>query len=192
MIFFISGGVRSGKSQYAEQRAKEFHSSNGRNLYYIATSNVYDLEMKARVALHQQQREQDMERWKLYERKTDLHQLLPVFQAGDTILLDCVTTLLSNELFQDGEITGKNWEDETYVRTLENKLTSLFTEMAKAPYIVVIVSNELSFEPMNYELSTQIYLRLLGRLHQKIVSLATEAILVENGIPLIKKKENYI
>ena len=47
-IILITGGCRSGKSQYAERLAAE---SGGRKLY-IATAPVLDSEMKDRVNRH--------------------------------------------------------------------------------------------------------------------------------------------
>jgi adenosylcobinamide kinase/adenosylcobinamide-phosphate guanylyltransferase len=189
MIVFISGGVRSGKSQYAEHRAKELFSMRRQEIIYIATSNVYDTEMQSRVQRHQLQRLKDGVDWTLYEQHTDLGSLIPTFQASDVILLDCVTTLLSNELFIGWDRQEENWRNPLFVIELENKLIELFTQMAEASYTVFVVSNDLTFDlPINNE-GTQVYMKLLGRIHEKIVSLAHEAILVEYGLPLFKKGE---
>ncbi len=51
----ITGGARSGKSSFAEQRVKEF----GAPLVYIATAEAFDSEMKDRIALPQARRGTD-------------------------------------------------------------------------------------------------------------------------------------
>ncbi len=50
MAVLVTGGARSGKSSFAEKLA--MHGSE-RGIY-IATSHIYDEEMRERVELHQQ------------------------------------------------------------------------------------------------------------------------------------------
>ncbi|MFC0559822.1 bifunctional adenosylcobinamide kinase/adenosylcobinamide-phosphate guanylyltransferase [Halalkalibacter alkalisediminis] len=188
MILFITGGVRSGKSEYAETRALNLLSRKKHDrLYYIATSHIYDREMKARVEKHQHQRAKSGANWQVYEQSREIDELLPKFQEGDVILLDCLTTLLSNELFVGWEINQEKWKSNDFIRELEMKMKRLFTEMAVSSYSVFVVSNEVSYDLPVKELGTNVYMKLLGRLHQFIVSLASEAILVEHGLPCFKK-----
>ena len=51
MLELILGGVRSGKSRYAEQRATGRESA-----IYIATATAGDAEMQTRIARHQSDR----------------------------------------------------------------------------------------------------------------------------------------
>ena len=51
-VLLITGGQRSGKSQYAEQLAL----SLAPNPIYVATARVFDAEFRQRVALHQARR----------------------------------------------------------------------------------------------------------------------------------------
>ena len=51
-VLLITGGQRSGKSQYAEQLAL----SLAPNPIYVATARVFDEEFRQRVALHQARR----------------------------------------------------------------------------------------------------------------------------------------
>ena len=65
----ITGGARSGKSSFAEQRVREF----GAPLVYIATAEAFDNEMKDRVALHQARRGPD---WQTFHAPLNLPQAL--------------------------------------------------------------------------------------------------------------------
>ena len=58
-IIFITGGTKSGKSEFAEHLAKE-----AKNLSYVALSesNVEDKEWQNKINLHQKRRPKD---WKL-------------------------------------------------------------------------------------------------------------------------------
>ena len=56
----ILGGVRSGKSRYAEQRAR----ASNLPVVYVATATAGDAEMSARIRAHQERRPAD---WTLVE-----------------------------------------------------------------------------------------------------------------------------
>lgn len=186
MIVFISGGVRSGKSQYAEQLAVKQSKQNHRNLYYIASSHVFDQEMKSRVLKHQQQRATSGANWKVYEQSRDVHELFSFFQEGDVILLDCLTTLLSNELFIGWENNEEKWREEEFVKAIEMKMKQLFIKLASS-YYVIVVSNEVTYDLPLRDPSTNVYIKLLNKLHQYIVSISLQAVLVENGLVCVKK-----
>lgn len=98
-ILFISGGVRSGKSTFAEELAREYAIEEEANLHYIATSVVIDAEMKERIFLHQKGREKQVLKWTTWEKPVHLGELTCEFQKSDILLLDCLTTLVGNELF---------------------------------------------------------------------------------------------
>ena len=44
-LYFITGGVRSGKSRFAEQMARKWVETYGGSLHYLACSRVFDEEM---------------------------------------------------------------------------------------------------------------------------------------------------
>ncbi|UTW69778.1 bifunctional adenosylcobinamide kinase/adenosylcobinamide-phosphate guanylyltransferase [Anaerobacillus sp. HL2] len=55
-MIFISGGVRSGKSSFAENLAYSYITEKRNKLIYIATSKNEDSEMAGRIKKHQQDR----------------------------------------------------------------------------------------------------------------------------------------
>ena len=50
-IILVTGGVRSGKSSFAERRAARCAAESGTAVAYIATAQIYDAEMQLRVAI---------------------------------------------------------------------------------------------------------------------------------------------
>lgn len=60
-IVLITGGARSGKSRFAEN----YVARSGKNIAYIATSQIYDEEMAYRVKLHRQRRPSSWQTLKL-------------------------------------------------------------------------------------------------------------------------------
>ena len=79
-IILITGGARSGKSRYAEQRAVEMGSSR----LYVATAEAKDEEMIQRIAEHRKRRGNQ---WRTIEEPLELTQAL-LAQRGKT---DCAT-----------------------------------------------------------------------------------------------------
>ena len=53
-VQFVLGGARSGKSAHAEALAQA--RKDGGDLVYIATAEIFDEEMQARIDLHKQRR----------------------------------------------------------------------------------------------------------------------------------------
>src|SRR5438093_1472562 len=103
MAVLVTGGARSGKSSFAEKLAMH-RSKRG---IYIATSHIYDEEMRERVRLHQQMRLASGYPWDTREEPTELRELLLQLQesgAEAVILVDCLTLWLTNWLLRhEGE-----------------------------------------------------------------------------------------
>lgn len=98
MLIFVTGGVRSGKSSWAEHYLT-VKKNQANRLVYIATSFPSDEEMTKRILQHQLKRAQGKEKWLAIEQTNDVGKLSKKLQKNDFVLLDCLTTLLTNELF---------------------------------------------------------------------------------------------
>src|SRR5690554_6228705 len=100
MIVFISGGARSGKSQFAEGKAEALqHIRNGRKVY-VATANISDEEMRGRAIDHQASRGGD---WETVELPIFLDKLPALLRERDVVLIDCLTVWLSQVLYDRKE-----------------------------------------------------------------------------------------
>lgn len=178
-LIFISGGVRSGKSAFAEgiaiQRAKE----TKKPLNYIATSKVEDSEMKERILRHQKQRVESGVHWKTFEIPNHFPENIKNLNIEGVVLLDCLTVLLANELFAtlvpESEITDHS---EFIAQNIIYGITALREKV----HTLVIVSNEIHHELID-DVYVAAYQRTLGRLHQRIVEVSSSAFLVEATIP---------
>src|SRR5690554_6184956 len=102
-LIFITGGVRSGKSSFAERFATETAAKTKGRLNYIATGVPFDEEMEKRIDKHRQDRSKGPIPWITREQPVNIGELASLFNNQDVILLDCVTTLVNNELFSLGE-----------------------------------------------------------------------------------------
>jgi len=182
MLIFISGGVRSGKSSFAEKIAFDIAGENAA-LHYIATSEPYDVEMIARIKKHQIDRAKGLKKWQTWEQSTLLDQLIPCFDDNDVVLIDCLTTLLGNELFKDG-----CWEDERAVGQLIGRLKETFIAYKQTTKATIIVSNEIFHEGIPRDHGSRLYMKQLGKLHQFLSSIADKAYLLESGLPRLMKE----
>jgi adenosylcobinamide kinase/adenosylcobinamide-phosphate guanylyltransferase len=183
-LIFITGGARSGKSSFAEEYAALEAQQKTVGLNYIATSKPTDEEMVQRIKMHQRDRKKSKNPWETWEWPVDLHEIVSHFKQSDVILLDCLTVLLSNELFREGKINDSRDDRQNVYHSI---LDGIFL-LASSVDTLIIVSNEVLTEPMSDESVVRSYSHLLGKLHQAIVPYAKEAYLVEAGIPILMKE----
>ncbi len=85
------GGIKSGKSQLAETYILERAASKP---YYLATNEVFDDEMRARVLIHQQRR-QDL----FFTIEEPVKLLTALQQCRGPVLVECVSMWLNNQLY---------------------------------------------------------------------------------------------
>lgn len=169
-IILITGGTRSGKSKYAEQRAGEL----GERRLYVATAEAKDQEMAQRIAEHRQRRGN---RWVTVEEPVDLAAALAARHGQtDCALVDCLTLWLSNLLIgYDGKYA-------------ENKVEELVTTLPRLDFHVVLVTNEVGWGIVPDNALARQFRDLAGWANQRIAVAANEVVLTVAGIPMIVKK----
>jgi adenosylcobinamide kinase / adenosylcobinamide-phosphate guanylyltransferase len=184
-LIFISGGVRSGKSSFAEQLAVKIAGQTSGQLHYIAAGQPSDPEMKERIARHKKDRSESGLDWKTWEQPRDLSTLSGVFSSHDIILLDCLTTLLNNEFFYGDE----QWKDPVFQNKVMCSIIEGVEQIAESCHTLIVVSNEVLNEQIGNHQLVFTYAKMLGQLHQHIVGKSKLAYLVEAGIPILMKGE---
>lgn len=167
-LIFITGGTRSGKSDYAQQRA-EAHSGP---LLYLATGTPGDAEMRARIRRHQAARGP---RWQTLEEPLDLTGRMPAAAAGKgAILLDCLTLWLTNQFFRHEQATAPVLE----------AVDQLVSVLSGIPAPVYLVSNEIGFGIVPENALARRFRDLAGEANQRLAAAARECWLVVAGLPL--------
>ena len=112
MKVFISGGCKNGKSYFAQSLAKQIAEESGGPLYYIATMIPHDDEDRARIRRHIEDR--DGWGFETIERGRDIKRIFDKASENGTFLLDSVTALLANEMFDGGDV-----HTEAYLKIAE-------------------------------------------------------------------------
>lgn len=170
-LIYITGGARSGKSRYAEQRALKF----GQPLGYLATAQALDNEMDERIRIH---RERRGEAWQTIEEPLQLPRVLADCDGRyNAILIDCLTLWLSNLLLH--EHLGQRAEARIMAA-----VDSLATTLSKMTTPLVIVSNEVGMGIVPEHRLGRIFRDIAGQANQMVAAAADEAWLVVSGIPM--------
>ncbi|MDN4525763.1 bifunctional adenosylcobinamide kinase/adenosylcobinamide-phosphate guanylyltransferase [Fictibacillus fluitans] len=186
MLIFITGGVRSGKSSFAEMSAV-YHCRQGNHLHYVATCDQGEAEMAERISRHREDREKSGYSWKTWEQPRNLHDLCAAFEKEDVVLLDCLTNLVSNELFAGWRDNSSQWEEAGFRKVVFQKIMNGIKKLENQCRVLIIVSNEV-FQgfPAN-DSGTFYFMQMMGHLHQHIVRQAHWVYQVELGMPILRK-----
>lgn len=163
-ITLILGGVRSGKSRYAQQLAEPFA-----RVTFIATAESRDDdEMRRKIARHRAERPAT---WLTIEEPVHLAAAIgAASEASDAILVDCLTLFTANLL-----------EDEP---AAERRIASLLHTLATPRCSIFLVSNEVGSGVVPAYASGRRFRDLLGEINQRVAALADNVTLMIAGLPL--------
>jgi len=178
VLVFVSGAVRSGKSKWAESYAL-FLAGEKNNLVYIATARADDQEMLHRVALHKAARKN--KGFETLERSTDVGGAAALLSPDSTVLLECLGTLLANEMFDSD--SRRYAPPLSHARKIFDEILSLRDRAAH----LLVVSNDLFSDGIAYDESMENYRRALGALHVKLAGAAELAVECVAGLPIAHK-----
>lgn len=167
MMYYITGGERSGKSSYAQQLAESLSETP----YYLATSRIWDADFKNRVKRHISDRD---ERWTTIEEEKNISQVIP---ENATVVIDCVTLWLTN-FFVD----TKN-DIEECLRLAKDEILKL----SELNAIIIIISNEIGMGLHAQTESGRKFTELQGWVNQFIAKQSNKATFMVSGLPLTLK-----
>lgn len=163
-IIFITGGQRSGKSNYAQQIAL-FLSENP---VYLATSRIWDEEHQKRIERHKADRGTE---WTNIEEEKQLsnHRL-----ENRVVLVDCVTLWATNFFFDN------NSDVDLSLAMIKEEFDKLIQQEAQ----FIFVSNEIGLGGTSENKAQRLFMDLQGWINQYIASKANKVYLMVSGIPL--------
>lgn len=185
MNVLISGGAKNGKSYYAQTLAKQMAEEQKVPLYYIATMIPHDEEDRARIRRHVSERAG----WgfQTLEQGRNLPGLLCRAPADDApsdspggapadpkgvFLLDSVTALLSNEMFDaEGRVDPDAGE----------RVAADCTAFARATGNTVFVSDYIYGDAETYDTMTEDYRRALAAVDRALAEACERVVEVAAG-----------
>lgn len=195
MITLVTGGSGSGKSEYAESRIL---SCGAGARFYVATMEPYGEEGRKRVERHRKLRRgkgfftvecpRGLENLRLPEvqisqmrlsqtplsgLQEDVEDICGPEKTPSFVLLECVMNLTANELFgQEGEAAQE----------VENRILRGIVSLAKQADYLVIVTGQVGDDGIRYAEETMDYIRLLGRINQRLAAMADETVEIVCGL----------
>ncbi len=169
MVTLVLGGVRSGKSRYAQSEAARF---NG--VTFIATARRSDAEMRRKIAAHQRERPSE---WKTVEASAALDAVIRrEGQHAELLLVDCLTTYCGGLLPRRRTESGRRRHLEAVVEAIRSTRAS-----------VVVVSNEVGCGVVPAFKSGRLFRDLLGDMNQRVARVADRVVLLVAGVPIAIK-----
>ena len=169
MKTLVVGGVRSGKSRYAEELA----AAHDGPVAVVVTATAGDEEMAARIAAHRARRPSH---WRVVEEPIALGRaLLDAARPGSVVIVDCLTLWLTNIMLQPD------------AQLLQRESDALLAAVQSAPGAVILVSNEVGsgIVPIN-ELARR-FGDETGSLHQRLARACDRVVWMVAGLPLTVK-----
>src|SRR5580704_14792291 len=152
MKTLVLGGVRSGKSRYAESLAREAVGP----ITVVATGTVGDEEMAARIAAHRARRPAH---WTVIEEPLYLSSALSRASNPDSvIIIDCLTLWLSNLLCHMDP------------RMLDTEVEGLIAALPDLPGSHILVANEVGLGIMPINDLARRFGDAAGLLHQRLAA----------------------
>ncbi|MEM6306902.1 MAG: bifunctional adenosylcobinamide kinase/adenosylcobinamide-phosphate guanylyltransferase [Pseudomonadota bacterium] len=162
----VLGGAASGKSAYAENLCM----ASGLSRTYIATSQAWDDEMRAKIVAHQAQRGPD---WTTIEEPIDLTGAIAQVPQGHVCLVDCLTLWLTNIMLADHDIP--------------HATDRLCTGIHEHPGPIIIVSNEVGQGITPDNKMAREFVNIQGRTNQRMAQICDGVVFVTAGIPQVLK-----
>ena len=186
MIYLVYGGSGSGKSSFAEKLLSKLPEGKK---YYIATMKVRpdDADAKKKIARHKQMRAG--KGFLTIERPVNLDEI--TLSTGDgagaggtgagsasSALLECISNLCANEMFDTADGVPKSPEE------VSDKIISEMNYLAELFENLVIVTNNIFEDGIEYDETTRAYMNTLSNINCKLAAMADKVYEVVTGIPL--------
>ncbi|WP_020410608.1 bifunctional adenosylcobinamide kinase/adenosylcobinamide-phosphate guanylyltransferase [Hahella ganghwensis] len=163
MKALILGGVKSGKSRYAEAIVSAISS----HVTYIATATALDSGMGKRIARHRADRPMD---WVTLEEPVRLGRAIEASTESDVILVDCLTLWLTNLLLKEDE------------ELLSKEIAAFEEAVVNCQIPLVMVSNETNMGVVPLGELSRRFCDEAGLLHQRLARVCDRVELIVAGL----------
>ncbi|MFB0830503.1 bifunctional adenosylcobinamide kinase/adenosylcobinamide-phosphate guanylyltransferase [Brevibacillus laterosporus] len=186
-IILITGGVRSGKSAFAERLAQQQKQEHGGTLVYLATGQAWDEEMQNRIHLH---RERRVNNWETVEEPYELESAIRTMAEADTheaasessiVLLDTFSGWIANILMQMPE---DQLSKSAIRQACQQQVISCISAMRSLDRTWIVVSDEVGLGGVALSKLGRAFQDITGFANQIVAQYADEVYLVVAGIPM--------
>lgn len=170
-VILVLGGVRSGKSRYAQRLAE----TSSRVTFIATAPRGDDEEMRRKIVRHQADRPAW---WTTVEEPLELGRVVESQLChSDAILIDCLTLFAANLLDAYAEDEGRSL----------GEVDRLCKALRSAAQPVILVSNEVGSGVVPEYASGRRFRDLAGEINQRVAAVADTVLLMVAGLPLTLK-----
>lgn len=176
----VLGGIRSGKSEYAESCLMDAD-----HVVYMAAAQIFDAEMQERVARHRARRNR---LWETIEEPFDLVGALRAVPQK-TILLESVGTWISNMLLRypyDEPVQSPD-QRKTIEADIMREIGRLCNAIQNHSGQIYMVSEEVGLSMVSTHPLGRLFEDVLGTANQMLAMRCDDVVLVVAGYPLVIK-----
>lgn len=172
MISIVTGGARSGKSEFAESLIKG-------DAIYIATAENYDDEMDLRIKKHVKRRDESGIKWRTVECLKNFDEL-----SGEEkyVLFDSLGVFVSNIMFSKtaDDLSDKSIEETILV--VRKELEKLLDWARENEKELVIVTDEVGMSIIPESKVARVYRDLIGTINKEVAAKCDRAYFVCMGL----------
>lgn len=180
MIYLITGGSGSGKSEYAEDLLCNLCKDQTDQLVYIATMFPYGDETKEKIRRHRQMRRD--KGFRTIECYTDVGSAAGELKRYGrvSVLIECISNLVSNELDiqRDDRAADQTGRRELVI----SKVIEGVEAVRQAAVNVVVVTNEVNSEGLEYTAEMTEYKQVMGEVNCRLAEMADEVAEIVYGM----------
>jgi adenosylcobinamide kinase/adenosylcobinamide-phosphate guanylyltransferase len=192
-LTLITGGVRSGKSAFAERRAARLAEEGGGRsgaVTYVATARAWDAEMAARIERHRARRPAA---WRTVEAPLALaHAVADALDAGAAVVLvDSVDFWVSNRLLEANPVSGTQlhpWATAALERELVAEAETVIARHRQGKAHLLLVTIEAGMGVVPPHPLGRAFRDLLGRVNTTFAAAADRVYLLVAGLPVDVKR----
>lgn len=178
-LCLVLGGVRSGKSAFAEQLAGTLSVETDGRVLYLATGLPTDTEMEERIRRHKETRPLH---WSTLEEPLELAdclgQAMACAESPGVVLIDSMDFWLTNMLLEYGNQDNQAMETSTLCQ-----LDRILDVIAGTTASFFLVSSEVGLSLVPTSSLGRRFQDLLGLVNQRVAAAADQVFLVVAGIP---------
>ena len=161
-LVLVLGGVRSGKSRFAQDLAAEL---GGDDVLFLATAEARDEEMSRRIRLHRESRPAN---WQTLEQPLHVGEAIAAIEnLPSVILLDCLTLLISNVVLQDDCDAGQAEQ------RMQVEMDAILNVLQQSESTLIMVSGEVGMGVVPESSLGRLFRDLLGWSNQFLATHAS-------------------
>ena len=169
-LIVVTGGVRSGKSRWAQDEAL---AHGGEEVTVIATAEAVDDEMRDRIEAHRRSRPTG---WRTIEAPERAGEAILAART-DTVVLDCVTVLTGMAIGRAGAKSEVSALD-----AMAAEIDGILEAREVCAGVLIVVTNEVGWSVHPPTALGRWYQDGLGIANQRLAAAADQVVLMVSGL----------